>query len=261
MISRKIFYPCLSFLFAAAIFSGCKKARYEDALPVTEITSVTMIDDETAEVKGKLVSPGEAGIEYLGFCYGYTPNPDMESNETLVQPGEDGTFTGKVKLQQDSTYYFRAFATNYFGYSMSRDFEYTVPHAGPQIAPCPLDDNTILLMSTKYPVGGTGFSHPLYGTHGVYADSEWGTGGPGIEIEFKKYPANGVYTTVDDGWDFRDYGKTSEVYVSVSDETVEPGGKVYVSENPDGSLLISFCDLKFYFSSSEINTSAKFVVK
>jgi hypothetical protein len=232
-------------LCTIALISGCKKTTYEESLSEVRVSSVTMLDEENAEVTAEIINPGASAIEYAGICFDTHPNPYMETNQVRADQLNGNTFTVEVKLQPDSHYYFKAFATNYFGYSMSRDYEFVAPHPEPHTAPCTMAANRI-----KY--SGATFTVPYVyegpGNWGLYKVSGSASGGPEFEIEFNKKPGNGIYTTVGDPTEFEDDRNPKEVFVYSNDGwanhgSASSGGKVYVNENADGTYEVTFCDL------------------
>lgn len=80
---------------------------------VTTDTVVTNIVINTATVKG--LASG-SNITTRGFCYGTTPNPNLDNDNVVNVGAGSGSFTGNLTgLSPATTYYVRAFATNAAG--------------------------------------------------------------------------------------------------------------------------------------------------
>lgn len=98
----------------AALLSNC---RNEDKpLPIEITTSEAIaISSTRAKSGGIVISDGGSEVTERGICYSITPNPkitDMKKNEGLGT----GSFESYVSgLQENTIYYFRAYATNHYG--------------------------------------------------------------------------------------------------------------------------------------------------
>lgn len=247
-MKRLFFILCIS-VSGLVLLAGCKKTTYEEGLPSIEITSVTMIDDETAEVSASITSPGTSYPTYRGICYDLSPNPDVETNQTLADKAEKN-FKVRVKLHHDDTYYIRAFASNDLGYTLTEDYKFTVPHPVAQTPPCKVADNKIKYGSYTYDAGYVDdHQTPLHGKYRVDAE-----GAGGVIVEFNEKPVNGVYTTCGHSSSFNHDLKT--VWVCVGDWALEKGGKVYITENSDGTYKIEFCSIKTFSPSPQVSVSA-----
>ncbi len=81
--------------------------------PVLNQLLVSEITSDSAIIQATVSSDGGATITERGFYYGTTPNPD--SNLSLIT-GSTGVMSLSLEdLEPNSTYYFRAFATNEHG--------------------------------------------------------------------------------------------------------------------------------------------------
>jgi hypothetical protein len=248
------------FLCAAVItyITACKKHTYSEAVPLVQIDKMEMVGDDTAEITATIISEGAVPVEHAGFCFDYQPNPILEKNQVLVQPSGSRIRT-RLKLFSDSMYYFRAFATNSYGYKLSEDFVFTAKKEG-KTAPCPLELNKVLYQGTLYPTGTVKKVNPVYGKYAIYIEAMGG--GPFMQLEFNRVPTNGIYTTNDVGYKFEQNNHQQEVMVYLNGAYVDSGDPVYIAEGADGSYTVSFCDLGYRQTSTlTIKASTNFSVK
>lgn len=153
---KKIIYPLLLIVFLC-VTSACRKAlkNEDDYFVKLDLVSVTAQSDGSVLVQATIESPGKAKgsvAENPGFCAGTSAQPGMLEHQLLATTDGSsfsavfpaGTFSG------DSVYYFRAFATNDYGFSYSNAVRMNAPSV---TAPCTLTDNTVSLgagTSTTY---------------------------------------------------------------------------------------------------------------
>lgn len=130
----------LALAIVVICLTACKKDSFDlfgdpsaNALPKVEMVSVSILDDdETVLMKGRVISEGKGETGYAGFCFGEMPVPDLLQNQVICG-GEAGEFTAEILgLEADSTYYFRSFASNDFGYVYGdKIIKFTVPNPQP----------------------------------------------------------------------------------------------------------------------------------
>jgi hypothetical protein len=253
------------FLFFSAlvlIVWGCKKQNFNDALPVVAMQSVTMVNNDSAEIAGVVTDPGADPVQYEGFCYGGDSKPSIFENQVFAA-NNSKKFKIRVAVKQDSTYFFRCFAANGFSYSLSMPLKFMVPHAQPAIAPCTLTNMRFTAGNINYTIDGVYTDpQPGWGSWGIEAD--YAGGNAALRMDFNKIPTNGVYVTNGDPVQFNDNKNPHEVFAEITDFNtigIHSGDSVYVSENPDKSLTVSFCNLHYDAGSSTATASGKFMVK
>ena len=93
--------------------------------PNTELESVGSI-----KVSGELVGQGSSSVSVVGFCWGTSANPTIESNDTInVSFDGIGNFEGLLTgLKGGRTYYIRAFAQNEDYLTYGENVTYTTPN-------------------------------------------------------------------------------------------------------------------------------------
>ena len=120
------------FIFAWMMLSCEKEAQP----PVVETKRVSDIGLSSFTASGTLVEPGSGGVSQHGFCWSLAPAPDLEGDSSvrLGQRTEAGDFTYDITgLEQNTTYYLRAYAVNEAGIGYGKDMvvktdrELTVP--------------------------------------------------------------------------------------------------------------------------------------
>ena len=107
-------------IFTWMMFS-CEK---EIQPPVVETSGVSDIGLSSITVSGSLVDPGIGGVSQHGFCWSLAPAPSIEgdSSARLGPRTEPGDFTHDITgLEQNTTYYLRAYAVNEAGIGYGKD--------------------------------------------------------------------------------------------------------------------------------------------
>ncbi len=246
----------LLLLFGSTSFYSCKKKTFDDALPQITLVSATVSNLDSVLLVANITSAGANALEYCGFAYSANPSFSVLNRQVLFQATGTGKFQAVVPAIHDSTYYFKAFAANGFGYNVSNVIKYTVPTPAPAIAPCTLTNNYVN-------DGGLGFSVSSYGSA---ANPQWGGytvtlngTNEDIAISFPYKPINGVYNTVSDG-STMGAGQACVSITNFNIYYVNNGGKIYVSVNSNGTTTISFCSLTYNngFSNTTIYGEATF---
>jgi hypothetical protein len=252
----------LFFLFIAAgiiMLNGCSK-NYNDALPSCSFVSAVPYGQDSILIVGQVTKQGASPVEYNGFAYSNQPNFDITSNQVGCALNRQGLFQAVIPINPDSTYYFKCYVANEYGYTVSGNYKYTVPYPAPDSAPCSLTNNVVTdnrIAWTMFYISGAG--NASFGSYGIQASDM--SGSEELNIYFNIVPVNGVYTTDGDEQDFIDnsYKKFSVLIVlgNFTQYTVNSGGKVYVAQNKDGTTTLSFCTLTYTAFSTNFPLSGK----
>lgn len=230
---------------------SCRKALPDvnDYFPEVRTVSATVQMDGTVLVEGEIISEGEAPVEYLGFCCGTMPQPEL-LNRQLISSSISGTrFTAVYSgFSVDSTYYFRSWATNDYGYVYGSVVSLDSIIATPVAPPCTLTMNTVN-------IGGANPTHTYYQvTQPVEYMGEWDfdaeTGsGPSVHFKFGSGITTGIYTTT-----INTNPGSGEVYVTFVDGLIygglNSGTSVYVNTIGPGTYDISICNAPWVYNSS-----------
>ena len=92
--------------------------------PDIQIVSVMDVLDKSANVLLNLKFDGGASVTELGVCYGTSNNPSVENGKT-IEAKENQTTISLTSLQENTTYYVRAYAKNKVGIAYSESVAFT----------------------------------------------------------------------------------------------------------------------------------------
>lgn len=137
----QIFALSISFLY-----TGCSKNDNSnnandgrDGVPTVKTTAVTnlaVVYDRnndasyTANVGGNITNDGGSTPSTRGVVWSTKPNPTLNDNKITDGNGEGiGSFTLSVSFHPNTTYYYRAFAMNYYGIGYGNELSITTPSA------------------------------------------------------------------------------------------------------------------------------------
>ena len=101
------------------------------SLPTTRTLSISMITGNSAQFSGTVVSNGNAPITEMGFCYSKTPTPSPSNGTCVVTNSINGNnfnYTA-TNLDNQATYYVRAYSKNSVGTSYGSDSSFTTINA------------------------------------------------------------------------------------------------------------------------------------
>jgi len=94
-------------------------------LPTVTTTSVTSYTSTSAIMGGNVTADGNATVTEKGVCYSISPNPTT-NNFKMGLGNDTGVFSGTVNgLNQNSTYYVRAYAINSMGTAYGNQVSFT----------------------------------------------------------------------------------------------------------------------------------------
>jgi len=98
-------------LFVAA-FAACKKET-KKTLAVISTNSATSITSTSAVVGGTISNTGGTTITQSGICYALNSNPTLSDSLVSASASGTGSYTATLSnLNSNTTYYYRAYATN-----------------------------------------------------------------------------------------------------------------------------------------------------
>lgn len=226
------------------VVNSCRKALKDvnDYVPEIKTVSATIQTDGTLLLLGEIVSEGDAAIEYTGFCYATSTNPNMVSNQIMVTT--NGTnFSATFPCSYfdiDSVYYFRSWATNRYGYSYGNTISLDSIVATAVTPPCSNVMNTVNI--------GGGQPTATYSSIGTpvnnigYWEFQAQTGsGPILNISFGSALTTRIYTTTTST-----SPGSGEMNIYFYDGwisgTLSDGSSVYVNTIGTGTYDISICN-------------------
>ncbi len=93
--------------------------------PAVVTAAVTNIDATTATAGGEVTSRGASAVIARGVCYGSSPLPDLSGDHTVDGAGVGEFISSLSALDEGTTYYIRAYATNGEGTSFGHVLTFT----------------------------------------------------------------------------------------------------------------------------------------
>ena len=171
-------------------YIGCAVRLVADtavAVPPTVTTTVASnITDTSAVSGGNVTSDGGAVVYARGVCWDTLPNPTINNSHT-INASDTGSFTSSITgLTTRTTYYVRAYATNYAGTTYGN--EDTITTAGSHTFSVSADDSVIFspgnLQWSANNGGSTATTHTVAGGGTAagtwrFAPNQWDTIGSG----------------------------------------------------------------------------------
>jgi len=99
---------------------------------ISVITTIaSSITDNSALSGGEVITEGETTVTNRGVCWSTNPNPNINNNITSDGSG-GGVFTSSItNLTSETTYYYRAYATNSSGTVYGEEYSITTPCIDP----------------------------------------------------------------------------------------------------------------------------------
>lgn len=249
-MKKKYYWILVIYFFT--LTTSCKKALKDvnDYFPKLKTVSATIQTDGTVLIEGEVISEGAATIEYIGFCYSTSIRPNMVSNQ--IWATTNGTKFSAIYpgsgFDVDSVYYFRTWATNYYGYVYGNDISLDSIIAMNVTPPC------TNAMNTVNEGGGQATSSYINISTPVNYMNEWEftaqTGsGPTVNFTFGSILTTGIYTTTTN---------TSPGYREVNisfyggfiSGTLSDGSSVYMNTIGSDVYDISICSAPWQYNSS-----------
>jgi len=136
---------CLAFYF-----QSCKPEEMLKKAPEVKTNPITAITDSTAVCGGEVLSNGASEVLSRGVCWGFNSQPTLEENKTVDGSGL-GVFTSNIiGLVENTTYFFRAYATNSAGVGYGEDVTF-ITSSIPVVNTADVTD----ISSTSATCGGT----------------------------------------------------------------------------------------------------------
>ena len=115
------FFASISILSAAIFFQGCKKPT----VPELTTAAISEIGLNSAKAGGTIITDGGADITKKGVCWGTSAEPTIAGSRTSDGTGSDSFVSDIVGLEEGTTYYVRAYATNEAGTAYGNELTFT----------------------------------------------------------------------------------------------------------------------------------------
>jgi hypothetical protein len=246
----KRYISIITLLAVAFSFNSCRKAKknFDEYLPVVKTVSAVVQADGSVLVTGQLESPGEADILRIGLCCSTGSSPVMNDHQIICTLSGD-QFSGSFdQLSIDSSYNFRTWATNKYGYSYGNVISLASVAPPSTAAPC-------TLAAESYDNGATFGSGTYYGSPQLcYYSSGLGSfqmqcNSTSITVQFDMSAplSQGMWsitTSTSPG--------TREMHVSFTTGSyfVLNSGTAYVNDIGGGLFDVAICDAPWTLTSS-----------
>jgi uncharacterized protein (TIGR02145 family) len=114
MKQNLLIHPLLFVAMLLVVISGCEKDddNGQENVTILSTIEVTEITVNTATSGGNITDDGGTTVIARGVCWSTNKNPTIDDNKTEDGTGV-GSFTSSIKkLEPNTTYYVRAYATN-----------------------------------------------------------------------------------------------------------------------------------------------------
>lgn len=254
---KKVFYTLLAITSFLTI-SSCRKALKDvnDYFPKIKTVSATVQTDGSVLLRGEVDSKSEGNIEYLGFCCSTNGDPKIRDRQITV--ASNGTFSATYPggFNVDSIYYFKAWATNEFGYSYGNTLRLDSIIATPITPPCTLTMNTLNLSGGQTQTYTSVTEPEEY--MGIYEFSG-STGSTQVNFTFGSTITTGTYTTTTESSPGQ--GRVYiNFYSGFTSGTLSSGSKIYVNTIGSGIFDISICSAPWTNSGSTFYFNTRLTV-
>ncbi len=136
MKTKKMFLALTTIVCSALLFSACKDDNNDDNpssnLPTVLTVEPSSVKASSVETGGIISSDGGSAITDMGVCYATTEQPTINNSKVSAKAGTGSYVCSITGLTVNTTYYFRAYATNAAGTAYG--IQYTVTTKNPVLA-------------------------------------------------------------------------------------------------------------------------------
>lgn len=240
---------------------SCRKAlnNVNDYFPKVKTVSAVVQADGSVTVTAEVESIGLANnsvMDQVGFCVGTNSEPKMLDKQR-ISTLNGNTFSINYPVTEfsvDSSYYFRSWATNNYGYSYGTIIRVDSIIATPVTPPCTLTLNSVN-------IGG---GNPTYSYYSVTAPDTYNyfsaaTGsGPTVNFQFGSALTTGVFITTTDP--SPTFGQANvSFYSGFISGTLSNGSNVYVNKLNATTFEVTICSAPWIYSSSTFYFNTHFI--
>ncbi len=95
-------------------------------IPTLSTVAITEIEITSAVSGGEITSDGNSPIVSKGVCWGTSPQPTLVNDFTEDGSGDESFVSELTYLEEDTTYYVRAYATNAVGTAYGDEIAFTI---------------------------------------------------------------------------------------------------------------------------------------
>jgi hypothetical protein len=235
-------------IFSLVFYTGCQKKEYRPTVQISRIET----NEGKSTVSLSIDENYGDDIHHTGISYDTIQVEDITKNQLLYS--EKVNSISIDNLVPNKEYYFVAFASNRYGYSLSENFKYTVPNEIVEI-PCTKETNMLFRNNISSAISANyskaEYLHDEFVVDMYYPNKTW------IILTFSKEPYSGTYTIVDNISNWPTSGKYVEAIFYHNNEIIQggwitdyvdgsasDGKKIYVENNAE-EISFTFCDLTY----------------
>ncbi|MBL7982447.1 MAG: hypothetical protein JNL52_11640 [Flavobacteriales bacterium] len=243
----------------ALLTQACKKPLDEmaDYYPTVRTESVTLLPNGTVKVVGRILSEGDAPIDYAGICVDTVAKPDMLAGQAVAELNGDQFTVIYSGFDPYDTYYFRSWATNEHGYSYGNVLSLDSIAAVPVVPPCTSTNNTANIGTST----GTQTYYPIAAPEqymGVWS-FQANTNSNNITYRFGGSMSTGVYTTTTNTDPAPGQARISFVS-GFYNAVLAAGSSVYMEQLSATSWRITVCQAPWSTGTSTFYFNTRFTV-
>ena len=129
-------YYCRSYIVnnAGTIYGNSIEFNTTNGEPSITTGESTNITSTTADVEGEVIGIGDAAITQYGHCWSTAQNPTTNDNKNQLGPSGVSTFISSLtNLSNETTYYYRSYATNSYGTAYGDEKVFSTTNGEPTV--------------------------------------------------------------------------------------------------------------------------------
>ena len=129
-------YYCRSYVVnnAGAIYGNSIEFNTTNGEPSITTGVSTNITSTTADIEGEILSIGDATITQHGHCWSTSQNPTTNDNKNQLGSSGVSTFISSLtNLSNETTYYYRSYATNSYGTAYGDEKVFSTTNGEPTV--------------------------------------------------------------------------------------------------------------------------------
>ncbi len=257
----KKLFSALLIIFTLFLIGSCKKALKDeqDYFVVVKTVSATVQSDGSVLVQAEIESPGHSpgsSAANAGFCMSTSNLPKMLDRQKLASI--NGTHFSATypagTFSIDSTYYFRSFATNSYGYSYGTIVSLDSISAAPVTAPCSIPAN-----SFNFGDGNGTYTYNYVGAQDSTTNYfDGANASTTINYRFGSPLITGIFRTTTDY-----YPNPGFVFIGFSYgfsmASLDQNEDVYVNRLSPTSYDVRICDATWSYSGTTMHFKTRFI--
>jgi hypothetical protein len=227
-------------LFLCLIACGKRESKVEDYFPKIEWVDVHLNEDASVTLRAKVISRGADDVVSSGFCADTVSEPSLTKNQFLMSNSSTDMVEATYRnLHTGSTYYFRAFSGNNYGYTTTSTIAVKAQAPNFEKYDCHAEDGKLKIQSSGSNVDYSLVQPVLTSRAGWNVQGRSGGNECFIYIISRQRieVAEGIYTATTTGG-----SNEAQVEINVTSDFWSPGAKQITR----GHLLVRMVDSSHY---------------